>query len=163
MELLLVRHAIAEDQRPDRPDAARALTERGRDRFRACVQGLAGLDLRLDRVYHSPWRRAEQTAALLAPILDGRAEPSELLAQPPTPELLALLALHPEGRVGLVGHEPWLGELLAVLLTGGPEAGANLAFRKGGVAWLDGEPLPGGMTLRALLPPLVLRALAGDR
>lgn len=163
MDLLLVRHAIAEDRRPDRPDAGRALTEPGRRRFLACVQGLDALGLRLDHVWHSPLLRAEQTAACLAPLLDGQAGSSELLAQPPSRALLELLGQHPDQRVALVGHEPWLGELLSVLLTGRPASAENLSFRKGGVAWLRGDPLPGAMELRALLPPRVLCALAGVR
>lgn len=161
MDLLIVRHAIAEDPHPDRSDADRAVTRRGRRRFRACVKGLAELGLRLDRVYHSPLLRAEQTAAFLSPLLNGHTETTELLAQPPSRALVELLGAHADERLALVGHEPWLGELLAVLLTGAPDAGVNLPFRKGGVAWLSGDPLPGEMTLRAFLPPLVLRAAAG--
>ena len=57
-----------------------------------------------------------------------------------------------------------MSDLLAWLITGSPSAGAMFAFKKGGVAWLDGPLRPGGMVLRAYLPPKVLRALgsAGD-
>ena len=63
-------------------------------------------------------------------------------------------------RVGVIGHEPWLGELIALLTTGEPRHGETLALKKGGVALLEGTIAPGGMRLRALLPPKILRRLA---
>lgn len=163
MDLLLIRHAIAEDPHPDLADAARAVTRRGRKRFRGCVRGLAALGLRLDRVIHSPLLRAVQTAEFLTPVLDGPSELSELLAQPPGEALLRALQPYADQRVALVGHEPWLGELTALLVTGKRTVGANMPFRKGGVAWLRGDPAPGEMFVRAFLPPGVLRAIAGVR
>lgn len=163
MDLLLIRHAIAEDPHPDLPDADRAVTRRGRKRFRGVVQGLAELGLRLDLVLHSPLRRAVQTAEYLTPILDGRPQETELLARPPGDELLALLTKHADRRLALVGHEPWMGELTAWLITGRMNAGENLPFRKGGVAWLEGDPAPGAMVVHAFLPPSVLRAVAAAR
>ncbi len=35
--------------------------------------------------------------------------------------------------------------------------GEALDFRKAGLMWLDGSAVPGGMTLRAVMPPRVLR------
>jgi phosphohistidine phosphatase len=63
-------------------------------------------------------------------------------------------------RVAVVGHEPWLGELIALLTTGESRHGETIPLKKGGVAILEGAPTPGGMTLRALLPPRVSRRLA---
>ena len=37
MDIFLVRHAIAEERRLDLPDAGRALTERGRERFQVVI------------------------------------------------------------------------------------------------------------------------------
>lgn len=154
MELLLVRHAIAEDPSADRPDALRALTGRGRRRFRAVVAGLTGLGLQVELVLHSPWLRARQTAELMAPLLsaDGSLRRCDALARPPDEALLGELTAP---RVALVGHEPWVGQLAALLLTGRASTGAALPFKKGGVAWLEGDPRPGRMALRAFLPPRV--------
>ena len=163
MQLLLIRHAPAEDPAPDRPDEARALTGRGKKRFRAAVAGMSRLGLEVDAVWHSPLRRAVQTAELLAPLLDGEIAVCEALATPPDRALIELIAAAPLQRVALVGHEPWLGELAALLLTGKTSAAGNLSFRKGGAAWLEGEPSLGGMSLVAWLPPRVLRAVAGAR
>ncbi|MCC6872660.1 MAG: histidine phosphatase family protein [Sandaracinaceae bacterium] len=160
MELMIVRHAIAEERRPDLDDEERALTPKGRKRFAQSAQALAGLGLRVDRIVHSPWRRAAETAALLAPICDAPPLASELLARAPDSALLELLAADrfEAPSLALVGHEPWLSELLAWLVVGDPTDGdARFELKKGAIALLSGTPAPGQMQLRALLPPRVLR------
>lgn len=158
MELFLIRHAIAAPRSLTQPDPDRPLTRQGRERFALVVAGLQCLGIRLRQVHHSPWLRAVETAALLAPVLQGELMPTQALARPPEAELLLEIDQTP---VALVGHEPWMSELLSWLITGSLAAGAMFAFKKGGVAWLEGPLRPGGMVLRAYLPPKVLRALGG--
>lgn len=158
MDLFLIRHAIAVPPGPPLPDAERPLTRRGRERFAQAVSGMRRLGIRLRQVHHSPWLRAVETAALLAPVLEGDLLPAQALARPPDPDLLTEIDQTP---AALVGHEPWMSEWLALLLAGPPANGAMFAFKKGGVAWLQGPLRPGGMVLRAHLPPKVLRAVGG--
>lgn len=108
MELLLVRHAIAEDPTADRPDALRALTARGRRRFREAVGGLAGLGLQVDLVLHSPWLRARQTAELMAPLLsaDGSLRRCDALARPPDEALLAELTAEIQAAIAEAERHP---------------------------------------------------------
>lgn len=162
MELLVIRHAIAVERSPEIEDADRPLTDRGRRRFRKVVRGLRELDLRVDRLLSSPWRRAAETADLALPLLRGAGcvEPSTELIHSPRAELLSALAATAVPRVGVIGHEPWLGELIALLTTGDTRHGDTLPLKKGGVALLEGSATPGGMTLRALIPPRVLRRLS---
>ena len=156
MELFVIRHAIAVPGSMLLADADRPLTPKGRTRFSQAVMGLQRLNIRFDWLYHSPWLRAVETAELLAPVLAGTAVCSPALARAPSQEVLDALA---GARVALVGHEPWMGELVAWLTTGAPPDGSVFAFKRGGVAWLEGQPQPGRMVLRAFLPPKVLRAL----
>lgn len=158
MELFLVRHAIAEPRTFTVPDAQRPLTRRGRERFAQAVAGLQRLGVQLREVHHSPWLRAVETASLLAPVLKGDLLTAQALARPPDASLLDEIDKTP---AALVGHEPWMSEWLALLVAGSNASGAMVAFKKGGVAWLEGQLRPGGMTLRAYLPPKVLRALGG--
>ena len=155
MELFVIRHAIAVPGSMLLADAERPLTPQGRERFAQAVRGLQRLKVRFDRLYHSPWRRAAETAELLAPVLEGKAVCSPALARAPSQVLLDVLVGE---RVALVGHEPWMGELVAWLTTGAPD-GSVFAFKRGGIAWLEGQPQPGRMVLQAFLPPKVLRAL----
>jgi phosphohistidine phosphatase len=156
MELFVIRHAIAVPGSMLLADADRPLSPKGRMRFSQAVMGLQRLKIRFDRLYHSPWLRAVETAELLAPVLDGKAVGSPALARTPSQDVLAVLVGE---RVALVGHEPWMGELVAWLTTGTPPDGSVFAFKRGGVAWLEGQPQPGRMVLQAFLPPKVLRQL----
>jgi phosphohistidine phosphatase len=154
MQLFIVRHAIAEEAEPGQADAERKLTTEGKKKLKQVVKGLRGLDVSFSRVLTSPWTRAIQTAKLLGPINDGLPLSTELLTKSPSAELLNALA---EGtdRTAVVGHEPWLGELVGWLAFGDMRHGSSLDLKKGGVVWLDGHCIPGGMKLRALLPPKI--------
>lgn len=158
MNLFVVRHAIAEDREPGTPDAERALTRRGRERFEVAVRGMQRLGLEFDEVLHSPLRRAVETAELLAPVSSGRVVACRWLAESPGPELLEELGRHAaDGSLALVGHEPWVSELVAWLVTADREHGADFAMKKGAVAWLAGSPEPGGMALGGYFAPKILR------
>ena len=127
-DLVLLRHGIAEPRLAglDHPD--RSLTSAGRQRTRLVMATLVQRGLRLDRLISSPYRRALQTAELaveagLAPGLavDERLEPGGALETLLTPF---------DGCIGLVGHEPDLGDLACGLLGCAPGA---LVLKKAGV------------------------------
>lgn len=165
MELTLIRHAIAE-QSPsgrrrwgkgdavDGDDFARALSKEGRRRFTKSVETMERIGVRFAKVLHSPKLRALQTAELLRPVCDGEFEVTQWLTKPPGDELLPLLDTH---ELAVVGHEPHLSSLLAWLVLGDADAGAKFELKKGAVARLEGDVFPGGMRLRALWTPRVLR------
>jgi phosphohistidine phosphatase len=158
MQLFVIRHAVAEDIGPGIDDTARELTDAGKTKLRQAVRGLRALDIRFQRILTSPWKRAVQTARQLAPIAAGGPIVTELLTQPPRAELLALIAEGSE-TTAVVGHEPWLGELAAWLAFGDARHGDALIIKKCGLIWLEGTAVPGGMQIRAVIPPRVLRAL----
>lgn len=153
MRLYLFRHAPAEPLAPGRTDAERALTARGKRRMRRAAERLAGRGVRLDELCTSPWTRARQTARCLAPLVDGPTLELELLARAPGPALLRELAARGQERdaLGLVGHQPWLGELLAFLALGAPARAEAFRLSRGGLAVLEGHPARAGMRLRGLL------------
>jgi phosphohistidine phosphatase len=164
MDLFVIRHAVAEDAEPGQEDAARTLTPDGKRTFRRAVQGLRELDWCFDRIITSPWTRALETAELLAPMTDGPTIVTDLLTDKPRPELFAMIAetsAAPRKRhaTAVVGHAPWLSELVAWLAFGDPHHGEAIALKKGGAVWLEGSAVPGGMMLRAMLTPKLLRAM----
>lgn len=176
MQLILLRHATAiERDAWSGDDDARPLTEEGLARFNRVVCGLQALELRFDLVLHSPWLRAAQTAALLAPVLDGPQRLTPDLAVSPTGSVIESLLIQcgAHANVALVGHEPFLSELLAALIVapppvrhsvvpaGAPAPRLGCRWKKGGLAWLEAEqPAVGGYELVAFLSPAVLRRLA---
>jgi phosphohistidine phosphatase len=164
MDVFVIRHAIAVPAEPGEDDAARELTPDGERKFKRAVQGLRELGWCFDRILTSPWRRALATAELLGPVTDGSTIVTDLLCDKPRPELFALIAetagahtkLH---ATAVVGHEPWLSELVAWLAFGDPRHGEAIDLKKGGMVWLQGSAVPGGMMIRALLTPKILREL----
>jgi phosphohistidine phosphatase len=163
IELYLVRHAIAAERGPKFPDdRLRPLTPEGAQKFKDAVRGLAALDVVVDLVLTSPLLRAQETAAIFAAGL-GRRPVEELDALAPGGRHQAIvdaiaLQARKYPRLALVGHEPDLGELAMRLLG----ATGTVQFKKGAVCAIDVDgATPGGPgTLRWLLPPRVLRALA---
>ena len=143
LQLLLLRHGIAEERSAERCDANRALTPRGRRRTEAVVRHLAALDLGAEHLITSPLVRARQTAdlAVLAGLAPQLEEHPALAPAGGGLEALAPLLEPPlaRARLLLVGHEPDLGDLGAELI-GAPRG--SLVLKKAGVALLEG-PLQG--------------------
>lgn len=165
MELLIVRHGPAGDRKAwrdsGRPDAERPLTQDGRRKARAAARGLAEVLDGVGLVATSPWKRAAQTADLLAAEFGAKvlAVPA-LVPDRPFEDLSAWLASRREKRLALVGHEPHLSEFATWLMTGRAESA--LALKKSQALLLDlHSPGPGGATLLWSVPPRLLRALGG--
>ena len=165
MDVVIVRHAIAFDRDqahwPD--DRQRPLTPKGRKAFRRAARGLAALAPAVDTLLSSSYVRAWETALALTAAgwpLPVRSMALEATGSPAL--VLDALRAHTEAPcIALVGHEPYLGELLAYLLTGDAQ-GMRLQLRKGSAALLqlDDDLQPGHAQLRWLLQPKALRALA---
>src|SRR3569833_1836842 len=123
MNLLVIRHAVAEDKKLLEDDAARRLTSAGERKFKGVARGLKQLGWKLNRVYTSPWLRAQRTAEQHTALGGGAPMATDLLSQSPRAELLAQISEYAGGAekyhaVAVVGHEPWLGELIARLTLG---------------------------------------------
>jgi phosphohistidine phosphatase len=156
MKVLLLRHGIAEDIGPGGRDADRALTPAGVEQLRSVAAALVDAEVRCDALRASPLRRAVETARLVAPAVGHRGEVEtcdELIPDAPPEETLALLAaLRRAAVVMLVGHEPHLGNLAALLVGARPGA---VHFKKAGLVRIDieGRPGAGSGELRWLLTP----------
>lgn len=141
MLILLIRHADAGDHDPARwpDDTLRPLTDRGSRRHRRVARRLRRRKLTPTLLLASPWLRAWQTAALTAEAARCPApQACPALAAPPSVEAIARAAgpQPPDAIIALVGHEPWLGQLASLLMTG---SGATLAvdFPKSGVLGVE--------------------------
>jgi phosphohistidine phosphatase len=147
MELILWRHAEAED---GVPDGARALTKKGRKQAAALAAWLKGHLPRQARILVSPATRAQQTAAALElPFVTTReigvgASAGDLLQAAGWPDA--------GGAVLVVGHQPTLGRVAAVLLAG---AEADWSIKKGAIWWFTRRVRDGGgqVVLRAVIGP----------
>lgn len=163
LEIYLVRHAIAAERGDDWPDdTKRPLTERGIDRFKQAVAGLAEIDVRVEEIFTSPLVRAKQTADLLAAGVSGRPSVKVLDAlapgHPPATVLAQLAKAAKRRCIAMVGHEPDLGQLAAHLIG----ARTPLHFKKGGMCRIDlaGLSSKAGGSLVWFVTPKILRKLA---
>jgi len=160
----VVRHGIAEDHGPDGTDASRRLTPRGRTRMQEIGRGLVRCGVRADAVLTSPLPRASESAAIVAAALDAATpRPLPVLATG-TSAAEVLRALAPFARqehVMVVGHEPTLSELVALVCTGSPR-GVAIRLKKGGCVAVELASLnpPRSAVLRWAATPRQLR-LAG--
>jgi len=150
LDLILWRHAEAEDRIPD---TARELTEKGLKQAQKMAQWL---EPRLPQDVHimvSPAKRTLQTAS----VLTTRFETSEQVGTSATPYkvLNAIAWPETEGTVLVVGHQPTLGKIASLLLRG-DETGFSV--RKGSIWWFShkqkGERE--SIILRAVITPDIL-------
>ena len=137
---LLVRHARAEGHAAG-GDAARRLTEGGRQAFAALARALAA-ELPVTRIVTSPYLRARETAALLAEATGAPVEVEPRLASGASGGR-ALLELGEALGPGaaLVGHNPEIAEAIHLAGEGEPTVevppGTVAAVgRHGGLAWV---------------------------
>jgi phosphohistidine phosphatase len=150
MDLILWRHAdAAEGGR----DLERKLTAKGRKQAARVAEWLVARVPSRCAVLSSPARRARETADALA----GRYKISERLAPGAAPADILEAAGWPshKGAVIVVGHQPDLGRVAAVLLSG---AEAAWSVKKGGLWWLSSREREGELqvVLRAVLAPDLL-------
>jgi phosphohistidine phosphatase len=141
MELYVLRHAIAVTMGTEgvRHDSDRPLTEAGRAKLRRVVRGMGALGLSFDLILTSPYRRAVQTAQVVAEQLGAKngCERTPQLAPDGDPRALVGLITSRSGagdRVLVVGHEPYLGEFVSVLVSG--DANTPIALKKAGLCKL---------------------------
>lgn len=147
MELILWRHAEAED---GSPDAQRRLTPKGE---KQAAKVAAWLGARLPegaRILSSPARRARQTVRALTrefevlEALDVGADPRAVLSACGWPAS--------GSAVVVVGHQPTLGQMAALALTG---KAYDWNLKKGAVYWLAARERGGArqIVLRAVISP----------
>ena len=150
MDLILWRHADADE---GEPDMERGLTKRGEKQAR---QMAAWLELRLPartEVLVSPALRAQQTAATLdKPFKTVR----KLAPDTGVADLIGATGWPDKrGAVLVVGHQPTLGRMAALLLTGSE---ASWTLKKGAVWWFTNRVREGETqtVLRAAMAPDLL-------
>lgn len=154
MDLILWRHAEAEDGGPGTPDTKRRLTARGEKQAHDMAKWLKPRLPKKMKILVSPAVRTQQTAHVLA--LPFEVEP-KIAVGADTANLIAA-AQWPDhsGTVVLVGHQPALGRLAALLLAGEE---ADWSIKKGSVWWFSKRSREGRdqTVLRAVINPEMLR------
>ncbi|MDO8959249.1 MAG: histidine phosphatase family protein [Rhodocyclaceae bacterium] len=159
MELILWRHAEAEDASFEKSDTERRLTARGEKQARDMAKWLKPRLPKKLKILVSPATRTQQTAHALAlpfeiePRIATGAEVDDLIA---AARLSITHAPEYSGAVILVGHQPTLGQFAARLLAG---VKADWSIKKGAIWWFSRQSRAEGdqAMLRAVMNPEMLR------
>jgi len=125
MKIAIMRHGPAEDYAASGRDFDRALTPKGRDRVRDVAKALLAAGEAPTEIVTSPLVRARETAAAVLDVLGERPLEIARAMEPGRDALGLVTSLFHEGRdnVLLVGHEPDLSDLVAVLTGFAPPEG----------------------------------------
>jgi phosphohistidine phosphatase SixA len=155
-ELILLRHAHAENARPGQDDAERPLSERGVIEAKGAGRWLA-THPRPTRILCSPATRTRETLKHALGEVAATFEPR--IYEATAGELVSLIdeSFGEDGnaieRLMLVGHNPGFETLVALLATG--QSGDFRGIPPAGIAWieLDGTVEPGAGKLKAFWAP----------
>ena len=157
-----MRHAIADPAKPGEPDADRALTPDGKKKLREVLKVAKAAGLTPSLILTSPYRRAVETAEIVALQLGFKEEllrTNALLPGSSAEEIWEEIRIHKDAaELLLVGHEPLLGQLAGHLL-GAPNM--LIDFKKGALIRVDMEqfpPQPRGVLRWYLTPKLAGKA-----
>jgi phosphohistidine phosphatase len=135
--IFLMRHA---DAVSDETDPVRPLSARGRDQVSRVCDTLRRLaSFKPEEIWHSSLERSRETAELLARGM-GLYAPLVFTKglEPDDDPLRIAAALNAEGRViAVVGHEPHMGVLTSLMVSGPVRRGPYIPFPKAGVVALS--------------------------
>jgi phosphohistidine phosphatase len=138
MELYIIRHAVAQPlgRKNDFLDEKRCLTAEGGSQMREATRGLRRLGVEFDLILTSPLSRAVETAEVVGAALGLSKKEIEQTAHlapgGSADELLAEIKKRSGLQsVALVGHQPYLGNLISKIVTGGQSLPMRL--KKGSV------------------------------
>jgi len=131
MDLILWRHAEAHVQREGQTDLERALTAKGERQAQRMAEWLNQRLAHSTRILVSPALRTQQTAKAL----ERHFKTVQLLAPEASATALLSVVRWPEANepVLVVGHQPTLGQVAALLLG---EVAQTWVLKKGAVWWL---------------------------
>jgi phosphohistidine phosphatase len=136
MDLLVLRHGKAEARGGGGPDGDRTLTKKGIRDIRRVARWMAWSGIIPDLIVSSPLARAKETAEIMVerfPHVEDIAFWDEL-APGSEPGTIAARFGELQGTTLLlvVGHEPQLSSLIALLIGAGEDA--HIVLEKGGIA-----------------------------
>ncbi|NIR29285.1 MAG: phosphohistidine phosphatase SixA [Gammaproteobacteria bacterium] len=154
MRLYVIQHgeAASKEANPDRP-----LTDRGASDVQRLAVFLAKRGIGAARIVHSGKTRAKQTADIIAAAAEPGVTPEVVDGLNPTDsvERMGTRIVEWTKETMIVGHQPFLGKLVARLLCA-DENGASVAFLPGTAVCLERSD-DGTWSLAWMLPPPLVR------
>lgn len=136
MDLFILRHGEAgRSSATVKDDSKRTLTVDGEKEIKDISKGMKELGIEFDYIFTSPLLRAKQTAELVSKIVVPKNPIKEMDELKPEGNKLQLYNklsnLKQDSSVLLVGHEPYLSELIGETISSG---GCKIDLKKAGFA-----------------------------
>lgn len=151
MIVVFIRHGKAEPKTEEKPDKERELTEEGRKDLETLARILP---ITPKKIYTSPYKRAIQTAEIIADAWKIPIEVREELS-PENMSIESIRKLELSGGEILVGHAPSIEDVVSKLMGGG-----KVDMSSGSAACLEIEEMKeGGGTLLFLVSRSVIRKI----
>lgn len=165
MIVYLLRHgeAVTLEETTTNNDADRSLTIEGKEKLYQFSRAFNSIGVSVDIILTSPYKRAFETASIVAEALGNNPKIEETDLLKPDQDIQPLIN-HLNKRknfesVLIVGHEPFLGNLASILISG--KTSLNIRFKKGGICKIEINELPpkGIGELVYLLTPKIMKSL----
>jgi len=156
LQIYLLRHGIAENSAPGKPDSERALTGEGKEKLRRVLGHAHAADVAPSLILSSPYRRAVETAEIAAEVLEYRGKvvktPALVPEASPADTWDEIRKRPDERAILLASHEPLMSTLAAFLLA---SPALSVDMKKAALLRVDCErigPEPKGV-LKWMLTP----------
>jgi phosphohistidine phosphatase len=162
MQVYLLRHGVAEEERSGLSDADRALTQDGRKKLRQTLRTASEADVHPALILTSPLKRAVETAEIAQKVLAYKGElvkTESLLPDSSVQGVWGEIRTHRnQPAILLVGHNPLFADLAGYLL-GAPDLQVDV--KKGSILRVDFESFPSKPN--GVLRWFLTSKFAGDR
>jgi len=140
VQIYLLRHGIADDGKPGRPDSERALTTEGRDKLRRVLKRARTADCSPTLILTSPYIRAVQTAEIAADVFGYKKDlvkTRALVPEASPDDVWEEIRVHrDQAAILLASHEPLMSTLAAYLLR---SPALQVDMKKGAILRVDTE------------------------
>ena len=144
-------------------ESERPLTHEGNTKTQQAAEGLAQVSPDITHMLSSPFTRALETAQIIKNVFDlnGKIQANRELVYDHSPiQMFPILTKLPEDScVVCVGHEPHLGQLAAMMISGKYLPGLSLKKAGACAIQFEGKPKIGCGSLEWWLKPAQLRRL----
>jgi phosphohistidine phosphatase len=145
MDMFILRHGEAGKKITggNNKDSERALTVTGQKEMAGIANSLKDLGIKFDLIISSPLKRAHQTAAIVAKTLKNEKKMedwNELRPEGNRQDLYRKLSSSTRFKqyssVLIVGHEPYLTDMISDIISGGTGGDGHIVLKKAGLARL---------------------------
>jgi len=141
MDIFILRHGEA-GKKPTtgNKDSERPLTVVGQKEVADIAKSLKGLGIKFDLILSSPLKRAHQTAAILTKIFKNEKKMEDWNELKPEGNRIDLYRKLSSSQfkqyssVLIVGHEPYLSDMISDMISNGKGGGGDIVLKKAGLA-----------------------------